>query len=216
MRNLFTACVLLAAMAWPPCALAAVKAAAVIDDGYAGNALNKIMAKYSGNALGAVEAKLYLDSEGRMLDCRALKGDVKALCQAAKSASPFGEPPYGVATSIVLAVWNGSPAHPEKRDQAEKQIKPTAKKSADSQYIAKIRRELRNAMYIPEKTQPGTYHVTARIKCDPEGKILESSILKSSGDALLDKYVLQGIHRAGKVTAPKSGDTFDVAFTLKR
>jgi len=219
MWKLWTACAMFAAGVSAPCAMAETRAAAVVDDGYAGSALQKIMEKYNAAGAQRQEAKLYLDSEGKLLDCRTLKGDVKALCQAARSAAPFGEPPYGVPTSIVVAVWTGKPEQAAKNAQKAKTEAPHAgQKAADSKYLANARRQLRNAMYIPEKTKPGTYHLTARIKCDPEGKILDSSILKGSGDSLLDKYALQGIHRAGAVDPPPAGmgGTFDVTFTLKR
>lgn len=197
---------------------AQTRAAAVVDDGYAGKALQKIMNAFSGSVPGGqrLEAKISLDAEGRYLECRSLKGDVKALCKAAKNASPYGDPPYGVATDFVVAIWTGKAEAAKTAAVAKAEASPAG--AQDSKYLAKIRRELRNAMYIPEKTRPGTYHATARLSCDATGKILQSSIVKGSGDNLLDKYVLQGIQRAGKVTAPPKGmpQTFDLTFTLVR
>ena len=85
-------------------------------------------------------------------------------------------------------------------------------------YISQVVWKLRNAMYIPAQTKPGTYHATAQVRYDSAGKILDASILKGSGDALLDKYVLQGIRRAGSVPQPPAGlgDTLDLTFTLTR
>lgn len=85
-------------------------------------------------------------------------------------------------------------------------------------YISSVVWKLRNSMYIPAQTKPGTYHATAQVRLNSAGKILDESILKSSGDALLDKYVLQGIRRAGSVTPPPAGlgDTLDLTFTLTR
>ncbi|WP_304392086.1 TonB family protein, partial [uncultured Desulfovibrio sp.] len=85
-------------------------------------------------------------------------------------------------------------------------------------YIGKVVWKLRNAMYIPAKTRPGTYHATAQVRYDAAGKILDATLLKGSGDALLDKYVLQGIRRAGSVPPPPAGlgDTLDLTFTLTR
>lgn len=207
-------------LAAPGNAPAETRAAAVVDDGYAGRVLLKIMKSFSGKVAQGqrLEAKLYVDAEGKYLECGSLKGDTKALCQAAKNASPYGDPPYGVPTEIVIAVWAGkqpvaAPAEAENKQNTAKQTG-----AVDSKYLNKIRRELRNAMYIPAKTKPGTYHATVRISCDAAGKILQSSIVKSSGDSLLDKYVLQGIKRAGAITAPPKGspETFDLTFTLVR
>lgn len=85
-------------------------------------------------------------------------------------------------------------------------------------YIGTVVWKLRNAMYIPAKTKAGTYHATARVRYDAAGKILDATLLKGSGDALLDKYVLQGIRRAGSVPPPPAGlgDTLDLTFTLTR
>lgn len=85
-------------------------------------------------------------------------------------------------------------------------------------YISQVVWKLRNAMYIPAKTRPGTYRATAQVRCDTAGKILDATLLKGSGDALLDKYVLQGIRRAGSVPPPPAGlgDTLDLTFTLTR
>ncbi len=85
-------------------------------------------------------------------------------------------------------------------------------------YISKVVWKLRNAMYIPAKTSPGTYHATAQVRYDAAGRILDATLLKGSGDALLDKYVLQGIRRAGSVPPPPAGlgDTLDLTFTLTR
>lgn len=211
MWKIWLGCAVVATLLCAPDVRAETRAAAVVDDGYAGGVLRKIMAKYAGSPGKGEEAKLFLDEEGRLLDCRALKGDVKALCQAARAGAPFGEPPYGVQTSIVVAMWSG-------KGGSSHAARPEPASKADAKYLDKIRRQLRNAMYIPEKTKPGVYHATARVKCDGAGKILDSAIVKSSGDKLLDKYVLRGISRAGSVTAPPdgAGGSFDIIFTLKR
>lgn len=85
-------------------------------------------------------------------------------------------------------------------------------------YISKISWELRKAMYVPKEAPPGTYIVTARVKCSKNGNILESSILEGSGNEYIDRYVLQGIKRAKRVPppAPSFGDTFDLSFSLVR
>ena len=85
-------------------------------------------------------------------------------------------------------------------------------------YIAKVVRSLRNSMYIPMQTKPGTYYATAQVNFNKTGKITSCSIIKGSGDALLDKYVLQGINRAKRVPTPPEGigDFLDLTFTLTR
>lgn len=200
----------------------AAQAAAVIDDGYAGKVLNKILNTGKFKFSQPMELRLSLDDSGHLLECQAVQGgDASEACAAAKAASPFGTPPYGVPTFVTLALWNSasSVAKPQQKPQAVKAAAQTAKQDAAlNPYLSKIRTEIRNVTYIPEKTKPGTYHVTARIKCDSAGKIMDYSILKGSGDALLDKYLLQGIKRAGKVSPPPAGagDSFDLTFTLVR
>ena len=53
---------------------------------------------------------------------------------------------------------------------------------------------------------------------DVSGKILNYSILQSSGSELLDRYVRQGIRRAGKVSPPPAavGRFVNVTLTLVR
>lgn len=87
-----------------------------------------------------------------------------------------------------------------------------------SKYFFTITRNLRNAMFIPAETAPGTYYATVRLDVDAAGAIKKSTLLQGSGDKLLDRFVLQGIRRAGSVTPPPAGlgNTLDVTFTLVR
>lgn len=193
----------------------AVQGASVIDDGYAGKVLQKILETAKINLSQRTDLRLSLDDQGHIVDCKAVKGkDSKAVCAAAASAAPFGTPPYGVPVSILLALWPGQNGQTATR-QAES---ATIAAGTNAKYLDQIRRQIRNSIYIPEKTKPGTYHATARIKLDKGGKILESSLLKGSGDKLLDKYVLQGITRAAAVAPPPDGKTgtVDLTFTLIR
>lgn len=214
----------LAILAFAAPAAAVPNAAAVIDDGYAGKALQKILDTGKLKFDRKMSLRLSLDEHGHLIECQGLKGaDASAACEAAKAASPFGSPPYGVPTYLMLALWSGQPPKaPAKTANAEsetsKQAARAAKASPESAYIAKARRELRNSMYIPEQTKPGVYMVTARIKYDPSGKVLDCSILKSSGDKTLDRYCLQGIRRAGKIPPPPTGtpDPLDITFKLIR
>ncbi len=203
---------------------AATQAAAVIDDGYAGKVLQKILDTGKFRFSQTMELRLSLDDAGHLLECKASKGvDATAACEAAKAASPYGTPPYGVPTYVTLAFWSGQApagkAQAVASARAETKAAQTAAKDAGlNPYLSRIRTELRNKIYIPEQTKPGAYHVTARIKCDSSGVIKDYSIIKGSGDALLDKYVLQGIRRAAKITAPPAGagDSFDLTFNLVR
>lgn len=85
-------------------------------------------------------------------------------------------------------------------------------------YLSGVVRDLRDAMYIPAETTPGVYYATARLNVDAAGVIKKYDLLQGSGDKRLDKFVLQGIRRAGRVTPPPAGlgNTLDVTFTLVR
>ena len=73
-------------------------------------------------------------------------------------------------------------------------------------------------MYIPSEKKPVTYHVTVLLHVESRGQILDSSIVKGSGDQRLDKYCLQGIKRAGKIAPPPAGmgENIELTFALTR
>lgn len=85
-------------------------------------------------------------------------------------------------------------------------------------YFSTVTYNLRNAMFIPAETAPGTYYATVRLNVDTAGVIKKYTLLQGSGDKRLDKFVLQGIRRAGRVTPPPAGlgNTLDITFTLVR
>lgn len=85
-------------------------------------------------------------------------------------------------------------------------------------YLDKIVQTIRNNTYIPVESSSGIYYVTAQIKLDKNGKIIESSIKKSSGDKRIDKYMLQGIKRTKSLPiAPAGlGEPLDLVFKLVR
>lgn len=85
-------------------------------------------------------------------------------------------------------------------------------------YFSTITYNLRNAMFIPAETAPGTYYATVRLNVDAAGVIKKYALLQGSGDKRLDKFVLQGIRRAGSVLPPPAGlgNTLDITFTLVR
>lgn len=87
-----------------------------------------------------------------------------------------------------------------------------------SKYFSRIVHKLRDATFIPIETVPGTYYATVRLNVDAQGNIKNSTLMQSSGDTKLDKYVLQGIKRAQVIEAPPQGlsKVFDVTLTLVR
>lgn len=87
-----------------------------------------------------------------------------------------------------------------------------------SKYLRRITWDLRNSMFIPAETRPGKYYATVKITCDKQGKILSSDLIKETGDATLDKYVMAGIRRAKRIVPPPPGygNTFELIFSLVR
>lgn len=200
----------------PASTAGATQGAAVIDDGYAGNAMRKILQHIKNPGTQRIEARVSLDGEGKYVKCVSVRGNAQAICNAAKEVGDFGDPPYGVPTDVLVSLWGSSDEIPAKAAQAANTSAAPVK--SQNAYMSRVRRALRNAMYIPQETKPGTYRATVRLKCDASGKILERSIIRSSGDARLDRYILQGIDRAGKVETPPKGmaSPMDVEFTLVR
>lgn len=225
-------------------ASAAAIATAGQDDGYSGRILDKIVAKWKAprQKAGTNRLKLILsvDGDGKLLDCKVqqasgIAGFDESVCAAAKAASPYGTPPYGIPATVYFSFWSGGgpdfgndARQPQKsqttakktaegEDGAAQQASPAMSKSKE-RYVAKITREARKSIYIPVETKPGVYHVTVRVECDKQGNIISSQMLKSSPDARLNKYVMQGIARAKKVSPPAEGmgNSFDLNFTLVR
>lgn len=196
------------------------QAAAVIDDGYAGAALQKILPLVSVPVGQRLEARISLDGEGNYLRCSSIRGNAQIICNAAKKVGAFGDPPYGAPTEILVAIYGSREATKQNGNStaADSAAPRRVENKGHAAYISRIRHALRNSIYIPKETKPGTYQATVHLKCDEKGKILERSLIRSSGDARLDRYVLQGIDRAGSVEAPPEslGAGMDVNFTLVR
>ncbi len=169
-------------------------------------------------------------------------------CEALRAAAPYGVPPYAMPIEVYLTFWNGSLPGADSRTAQQKaqelaaataamqqdtensdpqaaSAKGNSQIKAHDKYDARFRKyidatvwKLRQAMYIPSETAKGRYQVTARVKLNSAGKILDASLLKGSGDSRLDKYVLQGIRRAESVSPPPQGlgNELDLTFTLTR
>ena len=192
-----------------------------------------------------VRLLLTLDGDGKLTGCTirnssAIKSVDEDLCRKIRSLSPFGSPPYGQPAEVSVAFYKGEQkvTSPIPRQAAQvAAVAPAATASAEHKpssqnkslaqdsypqkyqaYLRKIVWQLRNSMYVPQESAPGTYYSTARIKLNKQGKILESSIINSSGDKIMDKYVLQGLKRAGHVPPPPEGlgENLDLTFQMVR
>lgn len=147
-------------------------------------------------------------------------GQPKGKTQAAPAQPAPDAGPRAAALAAETAAATTAPkAEPQTQSASSSGLKAQDKYDARFQkYLSQVVWKLRNAMFIPAETKAGTYHATAQVRCNSVGKILDASLLKSSGDARLDKYVLQGIRRAGSIPPPPAGlgDTLDLTFTLTR
>lgn len=141
---------------------------------------------------------------------------------AGSSARTDGKPANKVAGSA-----QGATPHKQSGEEVTEKTPASAPAGGEAEgidqgklerYLSRITWSLRNSMYVPAQAAPGTYHATVRIHCDRAGKILSSSLVKGSGSGIVDRYVMQGIKRAGSVAAPPAGapDAFDLDFTLVR
>ena len=149
--------------------------------------------------------------------------DRKKAEAARKKSGTAAKPAAGTAAPAAAA-----PAPEAKSEPVTLDTKPatltTPLKAQDAYgpkhaaYFRKLVMELRNATFIPAELAKGTYYATVRLETDASGKILNYSILQSSGSELLDRYVRQGIRRAGKVSPPPAavGRFVNVTLTLVR
>lgn len=242
-------------------ARAAGAAAADVANGYAGEAMEKILANWAAPAdRGKVRIVVRVDAEGKVERCGYLEKSASqalndSVCSAVMKTADLGKPPYGMSQDVYLTFWQGNmadlsgisrrqaaakpaastaapaaaaPAPEAKSEPVTLDTKPatltTPLKAQDAYgpkhaaYFRKLVMELRNATFIPAELAKGTYYATVRLETDASGKILNYSILQSSGSELLDRYVRQGIRRAGKVSPPPAavGRFVNVTLTLVR
>ncbi|HJG34069.1 TonB family protein [Desulfovibrio sp. SGI.082] len=242
-------------------ARAAGAAAADVANGYAGEAMEKILANWAAPAdRGKVRIVVRVDAEGKVERCGYLEKSASqalndSVCGAVMKTADLGKPPYGMSQDVYLTFWQGNmadlsgisrrkaaakpaagtaapaaaaPAPEAKSEPVTLDTKPatltTPLKAQDAYgpkhaaYFRKLVMELRNATFIPAELAKGTYYATVRLETDASGKILNYSILQSSGSELLDRYVRQGIRRAGKVSPPPAavGRFVNVTLTLVR
>lgn len=240
-------------------ARAAGAAAADVANGYAGEAMAKILANWAAPAdRGKVRIVVRVDAEGKVERCGYIEKSASqalndSVCSAVMKTADLGKPPYGMSQDVYLTFWQGgmadlsgisrrqaarkasgagapaAAAAPEDRSgpvtlDSKPATLTTPLKAQDAYgpghaaYFRKLVRELRDATYIPAELAKGTYYATVRLELDATGKILNHSLLQSSGSELLDRYVRQGIRRAGKVSPPPAavGRFVNVTLTLVR
>lgn len=144
--------------------------------------------------------------------------------RAATAAAPTTTTAPAAGTPVPVVTEPGTPAH-QGITPAPASVPATSSGIAQDAYGPQFKRyfsnvvwKLRNSIFIPVESKPGTYRVTVRLDVDTAGNIKHYSIVSGSGDERLDKYVRQGIKRAGSIPAPPPGlgSTMDVTLTLTR
>lgn len=211
----------------------AVAISAGVDEGYSAKVLDKVLKVVNpASALrdqSGVSILVYVDGDGKyarsvIRNSSGLKSIDDEFIAAIRKASPFGQPPYGQPAEIALTFKNdnaisknGAPAQAA-APKPETVKLSSSDQSARQNYISSITREIRNSVFIPVEAKKGVYNPVAAVKIDKQGNISEFSIAKGSGDKTIDKYLLQGIKRKGKVTPPPAGigQEFELPFRLVR
>lgn len=176
------------------------------------------------NERAQARAEAAAKSSGKKLNADAQKNTPEAKKNAnPEKQSHAGALPQEKKKEAQIASQNLENTRPASHELVKAQTAKTTAPVNDStspleRYLSRITWNLRNAMYVPAQAKPGTYHATVQIDCDAKGQILSSDLIKSSGDPLVDKYVMQGIKRAKKILPPppEAGNKFDLTFTLVR
>lgn len=136
----------------------------------------------------------------------------------AAPAAPAANTPPAPVTAPPAPVQQGITPSPASVPATSSGMAQDAYGPQFKRYFSNVVWKLRNAIFIPVESKPGTYRVTVRLDVDTAGNIKHYNIVSGSGDERLDKYVRQGIKRAGSIPPPPAGlgSTMDVTLTLTR
>lgn len=97
-------------------ARAAGAAAADVANGYAGEAMEKILANWAAPAdRGKVRIVVRVDAEGKVERCGYLEKSASqalndSVCGAVMKTADLGKPPYGMSQDVYLTFWQGNMA----------------------------------------------------------------------------------------------------------
>lgn len=93
-----------------------------------------------------------------------------------------------------------------------------AQEESRRRYISRVAYALRKAITVPKEAEPGRYQATVNISFERDGTITGAEIAKASTSRLIDKYILQGIQKTGKIETPPSfvGNSLELTFTIRR
>lgn len=192
------------------------------------NAQKAVEASQEANARAKAMAEAAAKSSGKSLTPNSAPAKNTASQAAKKDAlKPKNQNPAPASPKVPATMPKATPvtAKPAKADasRAPKPEDDTPKAQEDNdaryhKYLSSVTWKLRNMMYVPVEAKPGVYHATVELKCNAQGQILSSEIVNSSGESIIDRYVLQGIKRAKTISPPPQGlgDTLRLTFTLER
>ena len=76
-------------------------------------------------------------------------------------------------------------------------------------YKAQILQAISRQWILPENLRPGLSS-QFRIRLAPNGAVLEVSLIKSSGDPILDRSAQTAIYKASPLPVPEDAETFDI------
>ena len=113
-------------------AQAAGAAAADVANGYAGEAMEKILANWAAPAdRGKVRIVVRVDAEGKVERCGYLEKSASqalndSVCGAVMKTADLGKPPYGMSQDVYLTFWQGNMADLSGISRRKAAAKPAA------------------------------------------------------------------------------------------
>ena len=195
----------------------------------------RLTAPSSEEALRA-EVRARTKAEAAISDARAAAAEDRAREKAEELArqtagAAVAQPPAAAAQQPAPSVLPAAPfpaaagrpvtpaAEPRQHAvpavQADKTAGSAPDKAALQRYTRAVSRRLREHIVIPAETAPGEYRVPLRLEVDSQsGEIKDFTVLRDTGDKLLDRYIRLGIRRAGSVPPPPQGQGGRLEFTL--
>ncbi|MDR1855873.1 MAG: TonB family protein [Desulfovibrio sp.] len=103
-------------------------------------------------------------------------------------------------------------ANPESPDKANPE------RGNEGKYLSTLIRTLRKAIILPKSLPSGTWQTTVTVRVAPDGALVESGLKRESGEAVLDRSILEQVGAMKKLPPPPDGaeTVVDVPLKFKR
>ena len=87
---------------------------------------------------------------------------------------------------------------------------PAMSETADlNAFKQQVMKEVRRSMVVPAGTE-GSLRTSVKVKLDPSMRVVDVSVIKSSGDDAYDQAVVQGVRKIGQFPAKPEGADMDL------